>query len=159
MALTKFTENDEDLSTDRGFQFKFSPDADSGSARSIAGITSATCAIAAPDESEELAAAQAQVTRDQVWQRAQKPDLARDVDVTTPAAVFRPQCGAKGKFCNQCSARLAANLKCRGCGGELEPGSRFCAESGTSSRCIDRRRPTSRQTPDTQAARGLPGCP
>jgi hypothetical protein len=209
MALIKFTENYEDLSTDRGFQFKFFCDhchngylttfkpsvlGMAGGLLSAAGnlfggmfhsagetaydvqravggpahdealrdaVAEAMphfkqctrcgrwvcpehcwnhqrnlCESCAPDESEELAAAQAQVTRDQIWQRAQEADLARNIDVTTPAAVFCPQCGAKakGKFCNQCGARLAANLKCRGCGRELEPGSRFCAECGTPTR-------------------------
>ncbi len=91
------------------------------------------CEECAPDVEEEMAAAQAQTTKDQIWQKASSTDYAKDLDMTTEAVAFCPQCGAKtqaSKFCPECGAKLRAKAECPKCGTEVEAGTKFCPECG-----------------------------
>jgi len=92
------------------------------------------CEECAPDIEEEMAAAQATATKDQIWQKAGTTDYVKNVDMTTEAVAFCPQCGAKtqaSKFCPECGAKLRAKNACPKCGAEAEAGSKFCPECGT----------------------------
>ena len=91
------------------------------------------CEDCAPDVEEEMAAAQAQATKDQIWQKAAQTDYTKKLDMTTEAVAFCPQCGAKtqaSKFCPECGAKLRARSECPKCGAEVEAGSKFCPECG-----------------------------
>ena len=94
------------------------------------------CEGCAPDEREEIAAAQAQATSEQIRAKARETNLAGHVDMTTKATAGTPvcaQCGAKskgGKFCAECGAPLVAKIQCSRCGVQNEPGALFCPECG-----------------------------
>lgn len=94
------------------------------------------CEGCAPDEREEIAAAQAQATSEQIHAKARETNLIGHVDMTKKATAAAPvcaQCGAKlkgGKFCAECGAPLVAKIKCSRCGIENEPGALFCPECG-----------------------------
>lgn len=91
------------------------------------------CENCAPDVEEEMAAAQATATKDQIWEKAATTDYTKNLDMTTEAVAFCPQCGAKtqgSKFCPECGAKLRAKSECPKCGAEVEAGSKFCPECG-----------------------------
>ncbi|MBI4875516.1 MAG: zinc ribbon domain-containing protein [Acidobacteria bacterium] len=92
------------------------------------------CIVCAPDLEQEMAAAQAQATKDQVWQKASETDYTKKLDMTQDVSAYCPECGAKtkgGKFCPECGANLQAKTACAKCGAEFEPGVKFCPECGT----------------------------
>ena len=206
MSLIRFTENYEDLSTDKGFQFKFFCDkchngCMSSFQTSVTGVAGGLlhaagslfggvfgqagdsayeiqravggkahdealrkaveevkaqfkqcsrcgkwvcpencwnakrglCEDCAPDVEEEMAAAQAQATKEQIWKKATETDYTKNIDMTTEAVAFCPQCGAKtqaSKFCPECGAKLRAKSECPKCGTEVEAGTKFCPECG-----------------------------
>lgn len=209
MALIKFVANHDDLSTDRGYQFKFYCDkcrngylssfqtSISGTAggllraagnlfggvlgrvgnstyeiqRAIAGKAHddalmkaveeakqhfkqcsrcgkwvcpdvcwnqvrSLCEGCAPDEGEELAAAQAQATGEQIFQKARETNLVGHIDMSQKATAqipLCPGCGAKtkgSKFCPECGAPLVTKIKCKRCGVENAPSILFCPECG-----------------------------
>lgn len=91
------------------------------------------CENCAPDEGETIAAAQAQVKAEQIFDKARSTNMVQDVNMKQKATAQCAQCGAKtkgGKFCPECGAPLATTLKCSQCGVENEPGARFCPECG-----------------------------
>jgi hypothetical protein len=91
------------------------------------------CEDCAPDLGEELAAAQAQVARDQVWEKARGADFVAEVDVTREGVGVRAFCGARtgtAKFCPQCGKPVAPKVRCSGCGAEMDAGVKFCPECG-----------------------------
>ena len=93
------------------------------------------CKDCAPETDEEVAAAQSQAARDQIWQKAAEQDQIKEVRMTPGAQVaVCPSCGAKtrgsNKFCPECGASLQAKLICSKCGNEAEPGTKFCPECG-----------------------------
>jgi len=94
------------------------------------------CEACAPDEREELAAAQAQATSEQILQKARETNLADHVDMTKTATadtITCPQCGAQssgGKFCSECGGALNIKIKCKSCGAENAASARFCPECG-----------------------------
>ncbi len=91
------------------------------------------CIECAPDLEQEMAAAQAQATKDQVWQKAAGTDYVSKVDMKTDAVAYCPECGSKtqgAKFCPSCGHKLAAKNTCTGCGHQFEPGTKFCPECG-----------------------------
>jgi len=92
------------------------------------------CLNCAPDVETELAAAQAQATKDQVWQKAANTDYTEKIDMKTEAVAFCPECGAKtqgSKFCPQCGFKLQAKSNCPKCKAEFDAGTKFCPECGT----------------------------
>lgn len=91
------------------------------------------CTECAPDVEREVAAAQAQATKDQIWQKASDTDYVKNVDMTTEAVVVCPHCGAKsqgGKFCPDCGQKMRVKSECPKCGTEVEGGAKFCPECG-----------------------------
>jgi hypothetical protein len=93
------------------------------------------CESCAPDLDEELAAAQAAVAAEQVWEKARAANLVADVDVTSEKSAACPHCGGKpgaGKFCQECgqAVRPAKPKHCGECGSKVEAQSRFCTECG-----------------------------
>jgi len=88
------------------------------------------CSECAPRENIEIAAAKAEVTKEQIWQKAQNTELFKG-DIETKVTVC-PKCGkpaGEGKFCGECGASLKTNV-CPKCGAENNPSSKFCAECG-----------------------------
>jgi hypothetical protein len=91
------------------------------------------CENCAPDLDEEMAAAQADAAKQQIFEKARTVDWTREREVATVVGALCPQCGAKtqgGKFCAECGAPLAAKKKCAHCGAEPEGKARFCPECG-----------------------------
>jgi hypothetical protein len=93
----------------------------------------ALCETCAPDEQEELSAAQAQATGEQIHQKARATDLVGHIDMNQKATALCGRCGAKtkgGKFCPECGSPLVASIKCLRCGKDSEPSTLFCPECG-----------------------------
>jgi hypothetical protein len=91
------------------------------------------CVDCAPNIEQEVAAAQAQATKDQIWQKTAEIDYTKKLDLTEEGVACCPKCGAKtggGKFCPECGAKIAAKTKCSSCGFEFAPGTKFCPECG-----------------------------
>ena len=91
------------------------------------------CFECAPNIETEIAAAQAQVTRDQVWEKVRNQDMTRDVDTESEGTAICPHCGARsqgGKFCGECGKPMRAKNECPRCGTKTEAGTRFCPECG-----------------------------
>lgn len=93
------------------------------------------CHDCAPDLGQEAAAAQANVAKEQVWQKAQQVDQVPDIDMRRQQVAACPHCGAHvdgGKFCGNCGQPLvAAKPKCGKCGAEMNATAKFCPECGT----------------------------
>jgi len=91
------------------------------------------CLECAPDVEQEMAAAQAQATKDQIWSKAAGTDYTGKLDMTRDVVAYCPQCGGKtqgAKFCPECGFKLAAKNECPKCGTEVEAGTKFCPECG-----------------------------
>lgn len=91
------------------------------------------CEGCAPDMDEELAAAQAQAARDQMFEKAREVDWTKQRDLGTVTGALCPTCGSKtqgGKFCVECGTPLVTKRKCRGCGAEADGSPKFCPECG-----------------------------
>ncbi len=91
------------------------------------------CMECAPDVEQEIAAAQAQATKDQVWEKAAATNYTGNLDLKRHMTAYCPECGAKtqgAKFCPECGARLNAKATCPHCETEVEAGTRFCPECG-----------------------------
>ncbi|MCI0414617.1 zinc ribbon domain-containing protein [bacterium] len=96
----------------------------------------ALCESCAPDEKETLAAAQAQATSEQIFQKARSTNLVEHIDMKSKATAETPvcpNCGAKttgSKFCPECGGALVAKIKCKRCGVESAPSTLFCPDCG-----------------------------
>jgi len=91
------------------------------------------CDACAPDLEKEMAAAQAEAAKEQVYEKAKQVDWLKDRDVATVSGAACPQCGAAtqgGKFCPDCGAALQAKKKCKKCGAVAEGSPKFCPECG-----------------------------
>jgi membrane protease subunit (stomatin/prohibitin family) len=91
------------------------------------------CYDCAPSVETELAAAQAQITVQQMQEKLRTQDLTKDVDVTSEAVALCPDCGARtqgAKFCPECGKPLRPKGECPRCGTKLEAGAKFCPECG-----------------------------
>lgn len=91
------------------------------------------CEECAPNLEEEAAAAQAQVAREQLWEKARASDQIADVDMKAERAARCPHCGAKaegGKFCADCGKPLSTRTACPKCGKKVLAVGKFCPECG-----------------------------
>jgi hypothetical protein len=91
------------------------------------------CKECAPDLTEEVASAQAQVAREQAYERAAAVDQLKAMDMGRTVASQCPECGEAtggGKFCAECGANLSPASNCAGCGAEMPAKSKFCPECG-----------------------------
>ncbi len=96
--------------------------------------TRGLCENCAPDTEEEIAAAQAAATAEQVQTKVREQDLTAGLNLTTPTTVRCGSCGAEvggGKFCPECGQPLAEKIECPRCGTQAEPNAKFCMECGT----------------------------
>lgn len=92
------------------------------------------CARCSPVVVEELARLQAEARRTQMQQRLESVDLVGSTPLSQQAQPRCPSCGAQsrgGKFCVECGVSLVTTRACSGCGTDLAPNARFCAECGT----------------------------
>ena len=92
------------------------------------------CEGCAPDMDEEIAAAQAQAARDQVFEKARSVDYVGQRDLARQDAVNCTKCGAKthgSKFCPECGTPTAQKKTCGSCGAAAEGSPRFCPDCGT----------------------------
>jgi hypothetical protein len=91
------------------------------------------CKQCAPVLTEELASAQANIARDQIFVKAQAVDQTGGLDAGAQIGVRCWSCGAEtpgGKFCPECGVSLHPKTECAGCHAKLAPGAKFCAECG-----------------------------
>ncbi len=91
------------------------------------------CEGCAPDLDEELAAAQAEAAREQVFEKAREVNWTKDRDLGKVTGALCKGCGAKltgGKFCGECGTPTQAKSQCRSCGTEAEGAPKFCPECG-----------------------------
>lgn len=92
------------------------------------------CKACAPVLMEELAAAQAEAAKNQVFEKAYASDQTQGVNVNTQSAAQCPSCGAPStgqKFCSECGTALSQKRNCSSCNAEIPTGSKFCPECGT----------------------------
>jgi hypothetical protein len=96
--------------------------------------TRSLCMECAPDLAQEAAAAQAQVGKEQVFEKARAADLTSDVDMSKKDATAGcAKCGAAvgtAKFCPECGEAVNAHVKCAGCGADMKSSAKFCPECG-----------------------------
>jgi DNA-directed RNA polymerase subunit M/transcription elongation factor TFIIS len=96
------------------------------------------CKNCAPDVGVEMAAAQAEKTRQEIWEKAESSAedagrLGKKEWQETRRATC-PQCGkpidANAKFCPECGAKLQSSAFCSECGAKIPAGAKFCPECG-----------------------------
>ena len=75
------------------------------------------CLECAPNLEQEMAAAQAQATKDQVWQKAAEVDFTKKLDLTQDVTASCPECGAQIAVKNPEKGEIVV---CPDCGLELE---------------------------------------
>jgi hypothetical protein len=91
------------------------------------------CYNCAPDVDTELASAQVQETVNQIKFKLQSENMTKDIQLTTEAVAYCPECGAHtqgAKFCPSCGKSLRPKNECVKCGATFELGSKFCPECG-----------------------------
>ncbi|MEA2693344.1 MAG: hypothetical protein QOJ16_2731 [Acidobacteriota bacterium] len=91
------------------------------------------CEWCAPDLDEELASAQAEAAKEQVFEKARAVDWTQGRDLAVAGGALCKSCGAKltgGKFCGECGAPVSQKKHCVSCGVEAEGSPKFCPECG-----------------------------
>jgi hypothetical protein len=91
------------------------------------------CEICAPNAEEEQAAAQATTVKEQIWQKTRATDQVPNMDMTSTAVTYCPQCGARshgGKFCQECGAPFLPTIDCPKCGTSIDGQPKFCPKCG-----------------------------
>lgn len=92
------------------------------------------CKGCAPVLMEEVAAAQAEAAKNQIFEKAYATDQTQGVNVSTQSAAQCPSCGAPStgqKFCSECGTPLSQKRSCANCKADIPTGSKFCPECGT----------------------------
>jgi DNA-directed RNA polymerase subunit M/transcription elongation factor TFIIS len=96
------------------------------------------CKECAPDVGVEMAAAQAEKTKQQVWEKAEVAEedakrLGKKEWKETHRATC-PECGkpidVNAKFCPECGAKIQKAAFCSECGAKVPAGAKFCPECG-----------------------------
>ncbi len=92
------------------------------------------CDECAPKLQQEMAAAQAQAAKNQVWTKAAEVDQTEAADLSKKATVACPHCGAPssgGKFCGECGKPYqSASENCAKCQAKIGAKAKFCPECG-----------------------------
>ncbi len=91
------------------------------------------CSECAPQTEEEIAAAQAQATVEQIHEKVRQRDQTKELNLDAKMVARCPKCKAKtsgGKFCPECGATLAPKDACGQCGAKMPAGGKFCPECG-----------------------------
>jgi membrane protease subunit (stomatin/prohibitin family) len=91
------------------------------------------CEWCAPDMDEELAAAQAEAAKEQVFEKARDVNWTKGRDLSVASGALCKSCGAKltgGKFCPECGTPVSQKKHCVSCGVEAEGSPKFCPECG-----------------------------
>ena len=91
------------------------------------------CYECAPDIATEIASAQVQATVEQLREKVRQQDMTKDLDLTSEAVAYCPECGAHtqgGKFCPECGKSLRTKNECSKCGTKFDAGTKFCPECG-----------------------------
>jgi hypothetical protein len=91
------------------------------------------CEWCAPDMDEELAAAQAEAAKEQVFEKARDVNWTKGRDLSVAGGALCKSCGAKltgGKFCPECGTPVSQKKHCVSCGVEAEGSPKFCPECG-----------------------------
>jgi hypothetical protein len=96
------------------------------------------CKNCDPEVGVEMAAAQADKTREEIWAHARmaaEDKQLSEANWRETIVATCPQCEAElaenAKFCPECGHNLRAAAFCGECGEKLKPGAKFCAECGT----------------------------
>ena len=97
------------------------------------------CKNCAPQEAVEMAAAQASMTKDKIWESAQIAEadqpLMKAESYAKKLKAACSNCGASllpgAKFCAECGAKVQVVLHCTECGLQLRPEAKFCPSCGT----------------------------
>ena len=93
----------------------------------------ALCLDCAPDLAQESAAAQAQVGKEQIFEKAHASDQTGGADLTQEASAACASCGAAlgtAKFCPECGQAANVKVSCGGCGKPMKASAKFCPECG-----------------------------
>lgn len=92
------------------------------------------CVNDAPKLGQELGAMQSQAQLQQVQEKVQQVDWAKDVNVERKQVALCPNCGTEAegsaKFCGNCGQALSMPVTCGKCGAESPRGTKFCPECG-----------------------------
>ncbi|MBN2100450.1 zinc ribbon domain-containing protein [Candidatus Dojkabacteria bacterium] len=95
------------------------------------------CKQCAPELGEEMAAAQAQHSKEEAFahaRMAKKDKHLSEKDWDDAKVATCPKCGATieahAKFCGECGEKLSSTIKCPKCGKEIEADTKFCPECG-----------------------------
>lgn len=95
----------------------------------------ALCTTCAPELGNEVASANAQAAKEQIFKRARDTDQISHVDTGTDQVASCPHCGersAGGKFCVGCGKEFVSPSFCASCGKKVTSGanSKFCQHCG-----------------------------
>jgi hypothetical protein len=95
------------------------------------------CKECAPDLGVEMAAAQANKSREEIWAHAKMAEEDKHLtekDWREGIRATCPKCEAplasNVKFCAECGERIQSQKHCTGCGAKLQPEAKFCPECG-----------------------------
>jgi hypothetical protein len=92
------------------------------------------CEWCAPDLDEEIASAQAEAAKEQVFEKARTVDWTKDRSLETVSGAVCRSCGAKtggAKFCPECGTPTGpVKRRCGSCNAEVEGSPKFCPECG-----------------------------
>jgi membrane protease subunit (stomatin/prohibitin family) len=96
------------------------------------------CKDCAPDLGVEMAAAQADKSREEIWRHAKMAEEDKhltEADWRQGVRAACPKCekplASNTKFCPECGERIQSAKHCTQCGAKLQPAAKFCPECGT----------------------------
>lgn len=95
----------------------------------------ALCTTCAPELGNEVASANAQAAKEQIFKRARETDQLSNIDPASEKIASCPDCGERssgGKFCAGCGKEFLRPSFCPSCGKKISsgPDARFCMHCG-----------------------------